>query len=519
MSARLLEQLSVKQKGHWGLIYDCSQEVQQSSVLEEIASTFRGSLLAVDCGALPQDRDALQIELRDKLKAFLTDVRAGQKRCAYCILRDFHKLSTQQQIDALITARGLREDSSNGPLATIAAGSWNQYRVHAEWPTHISSPCPDESRIHRLRPATANDFSQYLVDDGWLSKQPSEPELDGVVVSALLELTGADLVLLQELLAAMRTSNRGLLSFQTSIEGTCQSEAVVGIVEERLTSVEPEARKLFAEILSRQVVMLSAGQTKDAEDLRLAGLITIDRTPDTAAAVIRSPIIERIFRSNGHLLAGFEIKNDTDFVAPSISINTHAYRLVVQIETLLRNAMVEILSENADESWQQEAAVVKIPDNSPEENAEAMRELKLLLSNAAPMLGLDVNERSSSDGTLDGAAPKKVAVKSKMTTVLAAAVDWRRRMQDKAVVFPYEQSLAQFVTVGSLEMIYLKTGRCDALLQRCFTSRQEAIAFFHKFGALRSAVAHNFSLGITAVRDLLILKRDLGSRLGRSSLK
>jgi hypothetical protein len=514
MSTLSLGHLSAKQKGHWGVVFDQGGLPYQEECLANIAQMFRASILNLRCGELPRDTDALAVDVDQRVKVALRSAQNQQHKSLCVLLRDFHALNVEQQIVTLTATRALRETPSEIALVTIASGAWNRHRLRAEWPKEVGSPCPDEKCIIHGGALSAGDLQNQLIADSWMTRDTSE--LNAVLAEALLEVSGGDSFLLSELLSVLRHSGRRLVEFQQCLEDVASSETVLSLMHGRMKSVTERAAKLFAAALQQQGIAANL-RDPDIEDLRLAGFIKIERTPDTALAVVSSPLIEKIFRHHRQFLGRQILVDASDRVAPSIAINTYAYRLVLQIETMLRNAMVEILATDDGKTWLTEAEQVKIPDGSAETHAAELQELgRRIVAALYPQIDFGAYNDSGALKTAAEQPDSGSSAKKRKVFVANAAREWRQRMVNGAIVFPYEQALPQFMTVGSLMNVYLKPGRCELLVKQCFSTREQAKAFFEKFIMLRSAIAHSLSVGINAVEDLLTLKRELSCRLGRS---
>jgi len=262
----------------------------------------------------------------------------------------------------------------------------------------------------------------------------------------------------------------------------------------------------------------------EIEDLRLTGFIRIERTGDLSLALLNSVLMEKALRKNHQVLthASNLIATVNDFVNPSNAINSHAYRLILQIETILRNTMVEHFSDLGPEGWRLGAKDIKIPGNPAELHADDIHHLgKKLIAALYPDFDFSSFEErhfssfeeSSKQTEEIPAAIGEGRKKPKMVSVVNAALEWRGRSARELWVRSAEDSLPQFMTTGALMNVYLGN---EPLLKACFNDREQAKTFFAQFLSLRSAVAHNHSLGLSAVEDLISLKRELCNRLGAS---
>jgi hypothetical protein len=71
------------------------------------------------------------------------------------------------------------------------------------------------------------------------------------------------------------------------------------------------------------------------------------------------------------------------------------------------------------------------------------------------------------------------------------------------------------MTTGSLMNIYMAKGAMESLVNDAFGTREDAKVFFTRFITLRSAVAHNQSIALEVIEELVLLRKDLCARLSK----
>ena len=512
---QILAAISRMQKGHWGLVEPACGVSIQTEFLDEVRRSFRGELLEIDCSSLPKPLPEVSAAVMSRVGEALQAARESSKRALCCALRDFHHLEIEGQIAALSATRSLRESSSDISLITVVIGSWNRYRIPEVWKQfHPTSPCPDQKCIRTIEPYAVVELQARLLEERWISSPPSE--IEEVTMEALLEFTGGDACLIEEVLSTLRMSDRPLRDYPATLTDVTSSETVVTAIAGRLGAIGEQAGGMLCSIISQQRKLVNPRQVA-IEDLRLAGFIRIERTGDLSLALLSSVLMEKVLRQNYELLtrtaSSTELRDDT--VSPSYAINSHAYRLVLQIETILRNALVEHFSTYAPDGWRQAAKDVKIPGSPAELHADEIHQLgKKLIAALYPDIDFSAfGEDSSRSGEIQPPVEEK-RPKPKMISVVDAAIEWQGRSARESWVRSTEDSLPQFMTTGALMNVYLGKEPCDSLLKKCFNDREQAKTFFAQFLSLRSAVAHNHSLGLSAIDDLISLKRELCSRLG-----
>jgi len=511
---QILDAISRMQKGHWGLVEPACGVSIQTAFLDEVRRSFRGGLLEIDCRNLPKPLPEFSEAVMSRVGEALQAARESSKRALCCALRDFHHLEIESQIAALSATRSIRESSSDIPLITVVIGAWNRYRIPEVWKQfHPTSPCPDQKCIRTLEPYSVADLQKRLLDDRWISSPASE--LDEITMEALLEFTGGDACLIDEVLSTLRMSGRVLRDYPETLTDVTSSETVVSSIEDRLSAIGEKAKDMLCSIIKQHRKLVNPRQV-EIEDLRLTGFIRIERTGDLSLALLNSVLMEKALRKNHQVLthASNLIATVNDFVNPSNAINSHAYRLILQIETILRNTMVEHFSDLGPEGWRLGAKDIKIPGNPAELHADDIHHLgKKLIAALYPDFDFSSFEESSKQTEEIPAAIGEGRKKPKMVSVVNAALEWRGRSARELWVRSAEDSLPQFMTTGALMNVYLGN---EPLLKACFNDREQAKTFFAQFLSLRSAVAHNHSLGLSAVEDLISLKRELCNRLGAS---
>jgi hypothetical protein len=514
---QILDAISRMQKGHWGLVEPACGVSIQTAFLDGVRSSFRGHLLEIDCRSLPKPVPEVSEAVMSRVGQALQIARESGKRAVCCALRDFHHLEIESQIAALSATRSIRESSSDIPLITVLIGAWNRYRIPQVWKQfHPTSPCPDQKCIRTIQPYSVADLQASLLDDRWISSPASE--LDEITVEALLEFTGGDACLIDEVLSTLRMSGRALRDYPETLTDVASSETVVESIENRLSAIGEKAKGILCSIIRQQRKLVDPRQL-EIEDLRLAGFIRIERTGDLCLALLNSVLMEKVLRKNHGVLvhASNSIATVNDLVNPSHAINSHAYRLVLQIETILRNTMLEYFSDLKPEGWRHGTKDIKIPGNPAELHADDIRQLgKQLIAALYPDVDFSAFEESSKRTDKIPVPIEEGRKKPKLLSVVDAALEWQGRSGREGWVRSAEDSLPQFITTGALMNVYLGKDLCEPLLKACFNDREQARTFFAQFLSLRSAVAHNHSLGLSTVEDLIALKRELCSRLGAS---
>lgn len=514
---QILDAIFRLQKGHWGLVEPAFGVSIQTEFLHEARRGFRGELLEINCHELPMTSPEVSVTIMSLIEDALITARKSSKRALCCILREFHHLGIECQIEALSATRSLRESTIDISLITVVIGSWNRYRIPEAWKQHHpTSPCPDQKCIRSIDPYSVADLQTRLLNDRWISSPPSE--LEEVTIRALLELTGGDACFMEEVLSTLRMSGSLLRDYSETLTYVTSSETVETSIRQRLSGIGAQAKSVLCAIIRQQRKIVNPRQA-DIEDLRLAGFIRIERTGDLDLALISSVLMEKALRLNQQLLgdAPLLVGAGQDHLSPTYAINSYAYHLVLQIETLLRNAMVEHFYLLEPEGWRQGAKDIKIPGNPADLHIDEIHQLgKKLVAALYPdfdVSGLGENASRTEEVQLPLNEKKK---KPKMLSVVDAALEWQSRNSRESWVRSVEDSLPQFMTTGSLMNVYLGKDMCELLLKTCFIDREQAKTFFAQFLSLRSAVAHNHSLGLSAVEDLISLKRELCSRLGAS---
>ena len=512
---QLIEEICKMRKGHWGLVAPRYRSSLQANFYAELNRVFRGHIHEMDCVDFPASSTEISEMVTAKLHESLELARKSSKKAVCIGLQNFHECGTDAQIEALIATRSIRESTSDIAVITLISGCWNRYRIPELWRTTYSatSPCPDQKCIQTVGPYTLDELQDLLLAKGWMPNQPTE--LDKISAEALLEVTGGDEFMITEVLDTLRMSYRALRSYHDTISDVFGSDAVLAEVERRLMHINERGKALLRRLLSTERIRIDP-KDSDAEDLILAGFIRLERLGDIVMAGWNSVLMERVFRLNGERLLAVAIAMNgvEDLQHSCYAINTHAYRLVLEIETILRNTMVRVLANL--NGWRETAKHVKIPGNSAEVHAaEVQHHGRKMIAALYPEIDFS-NLPEKNSGINNSNSPEESNRRQpKMVGVVDAALEWRQRCNKECWVRPVEDSLPQFMTTGALMNVFLGKDKCENLMKACFNDREHAKTFFTKFASLRSAVMHNHSLGLSAIEDLLMLRVELLTRLGQ----
>lgn len=507
----ILRELEIGRKGHWGIVEPLYVKSRWQVFRAKLESLKETTMLELDCATRFVSVESVA-QVRDELEAEVS--RSGKKRFC-CLLAKFHELPTDLQREVLSMSRAIRETSTEVALQTVAFGSWNRYRLLDSWKREPNlSPCPDQNKIRSLEPVDLGDLSEMLLEGGWTLRE--RPEIAGIAVESFAEFTGGDLFFVGEVLDSLRISGRVLADLHQALEDVAHSDTVFSELGRRMSRLSPSAQRLLRKVLESHELVLNA-RDPDVEDLRLAGFVSLERLGGIVSARVLSPVLEVALRVGGQRISQVleGIYPGADLSKPSKVINKHAYGIVLEIETLLRNWIVTALSKVAGSDWRADIAGVKVPGCDAEAIAEEIRILgDNLFAALHPELDLSVlGEREKSVEVPKEDSAPKTKVKKPMVGVVESAEEWKSRWERHPVVTLCESPLPSFMTTGSLMNIYMAKGSAEPIIKATFGSREDAKVFFTRFNTIRSAVAHNQSLAFSAIEELIGLKKELSIRL------
>lgn len=514
----LLAEVLKGRKGHWGLVEPLYYHSKQVELLEALRGVEGVDVRTCDCeefclrseeGIEASMNDSVE-HLRKEIGAAMDGARQSRGRRVCYLLTRFHCIPVTVQRDILNMTRGLRESSTDVHLQTIVCGSWNRYSLHKAWQGQsTNSPCPDQKSIRSIDSIDLGVISEFLQDEGWISEKRGE--IEDLIVEAFAEFTGGDQFVMTEVLAAIKMADLRLRDFYEVLDEVSQSDAMIQEIRNRVANLSREAVRLLRRVLEVHVLSVNIRDTH-VEDLRLFGVLFLKRSPAGVFATIASPVLDATLR-NGQTVIDSSLVGvycGDDVMRPSKAINSHAYGLVLEIETLLRNWIVSALSENTEGGWRDEVGGVKVPGCNAEVIAE---EIKMLGDELFTALHPDLDlarilrdELAGNDGEHE---QWRQPGKKTMVAVIESAKEWKQRWQARPSVRLSESGLPSFLTTGALMNIYMAKGKIAELVGSTFGTREQAKVFFSKFSALRTAVAHNQSLELSCVEDLIGLRTDL----------
>jgi hypothetical protein len=525
----LIEKVSRNQSGHWGFVEPAYGVSHLLPLIDEIAFRPGVRLDRIDVRMENSSNYDINYELTDpvdvcchRFEHLFSDASKNGFRCFCCVFEGFEVLDVTAQCRLLSFTRRIREQSRELQVQTIIQGSWNRYSLLAQWQANPNiSPVPDQRNIHCSDGTNIEDLAKVFGREGWISGQPNE--LDHRAIEAILEFTGGDLLLVEEVVEILKVQRRSLRNFQETAEDVVTSGHVFDSLSARLSRLSPGGEVILSRVLELLTLSVDA-RSPLVEELRLLGLIRLRKRSDKVVASIPSPLLERALRLNWHRYKPGvgNVSASGDLNWPLRTINGYAYSLVMEIETLLRNWLVSSLSNQHGSDWKNCIKDVKTPGSNVGQVTEEILALgSQLIGILFPDLDLSI-AATGSEGSVEPEAATaetpcvaKAGKDKNMVGVIDSAYDWKRRVVTNVFVRLAETGLPCFFTTGALvgSLMYPK-GRVPEVVKQVFNQREELKRFLTKFSAIRSAVAHNQVLAFSALEDLESLLRELELRLG-----
>jgi len=520
----LLDEILRKKKGHWGFIEPAYSWSRLPQFIEAIRGDREIRLLSFDCGTLKKElrsdnRDGCLEEIKSLIEADIKVSCEAHAQSVCFILSNFHLLPVQAQCNLLSLTRGIREATNDISFQTIVHGHWNRYRVQKYWNTYEAlSPVPDQRNVRALDGPTFNDMLDRLSSADWIPNPCVG--VDRTAIEALIEFTGGDTQMIEEVLAVLKARGHGLKAFQETRVDVAISEGVGSDLISRIQRLSEGGLDKVRVLLNAHSMIVDPRDPL-IEDLRLLGIVKLTRNNDLTVASISSPLMDLALRQNWDRLSKglAPMYSGGDLVRPLHSINRHAYQLVLEIETLLRNWLVSALSGDKDHNWKLDVKGIKVPGCNAEAVSQEILQLgRTLVEALYPQLDLSVIDKYQS--STDGSDRKKGVDRPSMVDAIDSAEEWMRRQSAQPSIRLAELGLPSFFTTGSLINIYMAgKGKVHDVVAQAFPSREELRTFLSKFNVIRSAVAHNQDLALSSVEELAGLHRELCMRCGSASIK
>jgi len=522
-----LRGLSESKSGHWGIVRTVDHYSMDAVVAKECEGGRHVALLhlkaVADAGLRDMStQEAFEAEsLDERLERFVVGAKEDGQTMIRCVITNFDKLSVDGQCLVFRKTRAVREAARNFTLQTVVCGSWNFFRMQDYWKKHLSSlsPVPDRKQVFFDGTRGREAVLEMLREAGCVSYPPSH--LEEVCAEALLEVTGGDLFLLSYIVGLIRTQRQRLEDFETVIGHVREAGEVSDEIFNRAKRMGPGAWAILSTVVRQQVVTRPERDI-DAEELRLGGFIAVRPFGGSRVLVLASPLIESILRDRWNHLAPDmpPVYQGGDLACPILALNTAAHRIIAQVENMLRNLVIVVLSKPGVSDWSDEMRKIKtgayVPSDEPNENTTMLKRILAAVSPHEPVQlppqEPNVDIQQSEAKALDVAiVPRRPKI-----SIIESAEDWRQRQLDCTALHLSNPSLIYFLTTEDLVKSFLNKSLYNDAWKRFFPKRDELETFLEHYVVIRSATAHNQPITLTTLKRLEMLRDDLQGRICRS---
>ncbi len=522
-----LEALSSNQSGHWGIVSDVGGEplIYSDRNFLELQGERHVSTLHLNCGAdniLMEGEQTLNCDfstLKERLNNFVTEAINDGRRTARCVVIQFGNLSVEAQCSVIRASRAIREKSSTLTFQTIVIGSWNFFHLQEFWRKNHDavSPAGDGRNVFFQGDPTHEDILNRLISAKLIADPASY--FDKVCADMLSEFTSGDACFLEYIFSSLKTQRYHLESIESVFAQTAASGELADILKRRTETLSPEAWKLLLFILNHQFASRPAGDIH-TEELRLSGLCVARLAGTQRRLAIKSPMVERILRSNWIYIAPHQpsVYRGNDLARTGVALNTAAYRLVALIENTLRNLIVLSLSKQED--WKQKLDCVHAdtPVNQVFSNELLVILRQILESSGLRDVAFDEALQAALKATETETHGALTQPKKPKLSVIESARDWQLRTGKSTTLELASDSLVYFFTTASLNTILLneKQKIYPQAIQSIFPDKHELINMLEQYRVIRDAVAHNQPLSLATVKRLEDMYTDIEKRICQS---
>lgn len=492
--------LLAHQKGHWGFVFRFHERAFANRIIDVLTSIPNKYLVHIVTQQLIEDPISLRNKLIESINKTLRDSRY---RSICFVINSFEQLNDELQCEILRATRGFREEFiAHKQIQFVVMGSWNRYNLKEEWKRRSdSSPCLDQKNIKQCEFFLNSELLELLHDERLLDEGSREYKI--VLAAAFRELTGADQELIGVSVAFLRDTGIGAAQVIDRIDDIAATEDVVHILNKRLEYLNDICiSKLLSVLRYGQVI----AQADDAviEDLRLAGFVSVKLQQTKNVVSLSSPLVEVFLRRFAKdVRSEFRaVCSPDDLLFPLTEINAAANRIVLRIETRLRNFVVLVAASSKSKQWTELVEYVRVPKGQQEELMERSR---VLLSEFKGLFPDLFSPEVNIDNVLKGAnigdsTPEKESIVSR-------AKGWQRRSARLPYFAATRMPLLQFLTLGDLRCVYeYVKAKEEPLIASVFSNTAELQQYFAEFIALRNAVAHNWIIDVAIVKRLLDLE-------------
>lgn len=460
-----LLKVSSGQSGHWGVV----DLVHAPSSIEHLLQELR--IISKVTGAEPRavriTRSGVE-EAIEKYSRYHDEALEDQQACFCCVVEKFEMLDLDSQFKFLCHTRKLREESTGMQVQTVIHGCWNQLSILEKWSQHREvSPVLNSNNIYRSEGLSTDNLLEILTNEGLVIRD--HDLMQRRAAKALREFSGGDIFLVREVLGNLRAHRRRVEAFQGTLEDVIISGSVIDHMALRLQVLSPDGCDILANVLNSQPYKVG-GRDPVVEQLRLLGLIVLERIETETFASIPSPLMNAVLRQNWSLLSSTptrEVCASGDLQWPLRSISSLAYQQVMEIECLLRNWLVSGLGAQGRDWREALASITFWQEGHGQSEVLAVGERQLEM------------QRSQLKVKLSG------------------------------------QGVLSFIPPEALSAILTQDhGEIRNLVATAFPKVDDARVFITSFNDIRSAVVRNLNLSFSCLSDLANLRKELVLRLG-----
>jgi hypothetical protein len=547
-TAWALEALSANTAGHWGVVRTAGAEpiADTDPEFRKLHGDRHVACLHLQCRVIGQlhrpvclaCRETGEVhqpgiptnfpasELDRHLDHLLAASRSDGRRLARLLITDFDAFSPENQCVILRLSRAVRDRTSDVKLQTIVWGAWNFFRVQRYWRKYLAntfSPAPDRNHVHFGIPHCIETIRSKL-----LRRNLVPAHLDRfheVCVEVLHETTGGDAILLDYIIRSLAARHLSLSELESVLLQALNSEELITELERRCKGLSPTAWSILAGVLQRTIACYPQDDP-DLEDLRLAGLVALRPAGGNNWLVSAEPLVDRVFRHNwGYLARGQHlVDSGLDLAWPLLALNTAAYRTISEIENTLRNVLVLSLKQQSPDDWTQQIQGVRtLAHDGGEIPNELLGLARQIREACLPFVQTPSESQSkpveAARATEPPPAHDTTQKKTKQTSLVEAAKDWRRRNQSNTVLQLADDSLIYYFTTEGLASLLVneKQNIYARAIRPYFPNKHELATFLEHYIAIRAAVAHNQPITLSTFKRLDTMRDDLNRRLCQAS--
>ncbi|WP_027469536.1 hypothetical protein [Deefgea rivuli] len=509
-----LSRLINNSKGIWGVEIPLGSSHVSREVLEASNQHDEVEIVCIqDIGGeykfMKDGGELIDLDLHSIVEKSIVAAAEFQRQCVRIVIDEFHLASFSIKASLIKTAREIQEKTTKIPVQFVFCGNWSYFLFVDEYRKSnglTSSPAAEYKNVILAPNMNSSDVIKILIDEKLLAR-PSD--IDMIACSFLIEQTAGDGYLIEKAIEYLKEkSGNWIDNLESVLQELSVAPDVIIEIKSRFNSLNEDSKIDLNKIL-RFYKLVRNFDSIDVECLWLSGLVVVQNIESSKKLIqIASPLISTVLRNNSENIGLKNIAPADAICFERDAITSAAYRKVAQIENLLRNIVVSEWFFEFGEEWQKKINVAKVPAFVGESEHKLIEFTLQCVKEELRKMGL-VNSGTPEE---ESSVTLSKRPRSNVEPLLDSVLNWKKRQEEHHGVELLQCNIMHFLTTENLEKLLLNKTHPFCGDDKPFNKPFLTTAL-DEYRAIRSAVAHNQPIGLSALSRLDKLQKDFANWL------